>query len=958
MALLSSPVSSLVNGVSQQPATLRFPSQVEAQTNAYSSVSQGLTKRHPSKCLAAAIDSNASSTPFSSAFTHTINRDSTERYQIIAYKDGSTTNLKAFQMDGTELDIKLPGGAAVASSDLTYLGEKLDANGASTINTVPSDDLKAVTVVDHTWIVNTAKEPLMSASVTPARKNEAMIVFWKYNHAHNYKVRIEEKVFQWRSRTSNVPTTENEKNESKKAAQSQGWLAEKMYILLAGIDADSMAADHNFPTLGDSASTDEMDMHVVSTRVLATAAASKTPSGTGGELDSDSNNGGQGLNGNATTYVDGSETGSAAGNYDQWVVRQSGPILHIYREDGADFDISVVDDNGDDSLTVIKDSVQQLGDLPKKAPDGFEVEVVGDEEGGTDDNYYVRFGVDQTSSNDEAYRPDRQAKATADGNPAPAVAEDNEAFAEGVWTETIAPGIEYKFDDTTMPHKLIRKVGAEPSYTPYFEYAPSTWTDKIVGDDGTNSAPSFINSAAGEGNTIREIFFYNNRLGFLADDNVIFSESAEYDNFWRTTITQLLDSDPIDVGIAHTSVSKVNHAVPFSDSLFLFSDKSQFQLKADNNLTPTTTSIHYMSEFENSVTVRPVPTGKSMFFAQKKNAFSTIREYYQVIKDELMDALDVTAHVPSYIEGNVTKMAGSSHDNILAVLSDGEDSAGTIYIYKYLTGDKDKVQSSWSRYDLSPGAVIKDINWVDTDLMLLVQYQNSSTSSYELFLEKMTIEPGITDEDSSGTSIGFVCHLDRRVTEADCVSVVHADGETTFTLPYVRNEGDYHVLIRKSPTLELPVGSQLTVVNSSATTSNTIVVSGDHTTDEVFIGLKYEMSVELSKPYIKPQPGSPIYATGRYQLMYGHLLFNQTDYLRVEVTPAYRTTRTTIFNGGILGATSAVGGRGTTDGKLKFPIYSRNDQSTIKIINDTPMPSAILGLEYESSFNPRARRIG
>ena len=92
--------------------------------------------------------------------------------------------------------------------------------------------------------------------------------------------------------------------------------------------------------------------------------------------------------------------------------------------------------------------------------------------------------------------------------------------------------------------------------------------------------------------------------------------------------------------------------------------------------------------------------------------------------------------------------------------------------------------------------------------------------------------------------------------------------------------------------------------------------------------------------------------------MYGHLLVNQTDYLRVEVTPAYRTTRTTIFNGGILGATSAVGGRGTTDGKLKFPIYSRNDQSTIKIINDTPMPSAILGLEYESSFNPRARRIG
>ena len=67
---------------------------------------------------------------------------------------------------------------------------------------------------------------------------------------------------------------------------------------------------------------------------------------------------------------------------------------------------------------------------------------------------------------------------------------------------------------------------------------------------------------------------------------------------------------------------------------------------------------------------------------------------------------------------------------------------------------------------------------------------------------------------------------------------------------------------------------------------------------------------------------------------------------------------TTIFNGGLLGATSIVGGRGTTDGKLKFPIYSKNTEVEIKIINDTPLATAILGLEYESSFNPRARRIG
>ena len=92
--------------------------------------------------------------------------------------------------------------------------------------------------------------------------------------------------------------------------------------------------------------------------------------------------------------------------------------------------------------------------------------------------------------------------------------------------------------------------------------------------------------------------------------------------------------------------------------------------------------------------------------------------------------------------------------------------------------------------------------------------------------------------------------------------------------------------------------------------------------------------------------------------MYGHLIYHESDYFRVEVSPTYRTTRTTTFNGGILGATAAVGGRGTTSGHLKFPIYARHAQATITIINDTPLTSSIMGLEYEAQFNPRATRIG
>ena len=45
MALISGTIPSLINGVSQQPATLRLPTQGEVQENGLSHIARGLEKR-------------------------------------------------------------------------------------------------------------------------------------------------------------------------------------------------------------------------------------------------------------------------------------------------------------------------------------------------------------------------------------------------------------------------------------------------------------------------------------------------------------------------------------------------------------------------------------------------------------------------------------------------------------------------------------------------------------------------------------------------------------------------------------------------------------------------------------------------------------------------------------------------------------------------------------------------
>jgi len=79
MPLISEQLPNLMNGVSQQAVTMRMSSQGEAQLNALSSLVQGNVKRPPSLHSAKVSAGSASG-----SYIHTINRDATEQYVVLA----------------------------------------------------------------------------------------------------------------------------------------------------------------------------------------------------------------------------------------------------------------------------------------------------------------------------------------------------------------------------------------------------------------------------------------------------------------------------------------------------------------------------------------------------------------------------------------------------------------------------------------------------------------------------------------------------------------------------------------------------------------------------------------------------------------------------------------------------------------------------------------------------------
>ena len=564
--------------------------------------------------------------------------------------------------------------------------------------------------------------------------------------------------------------------------------------------------------------------------------------------------------------------------------------------------LRVLEGFGGRSMTAYVDEVQSFSDLPPDEISNRVVRIAGSVDSSLDDYYVIWNGE--------------------------------------VWRETAKQGSRLKLSEFGMPHLLVRKTNGN------FDFAPTSWGERAVGDNDTNTVPTFV------GRTINDIFLYRNRMGFLSDENIIFSEIGNFENFFRTSVVQLLDSDPIDIASTTSQVSVLQHAIPYANSLSVYSSRVQFQLADTDVLSPQTVSIDVSTYFDNSKVCKPINSGPNVFFAVDGDEFASVRELFLDSTNNTSDAVEVTIQIPRYIPSPIVKMTTSTKEDIMVSLSAADRTK--LFVYKWYYAGKEKIQSAWNVWEFNDGREIMTIEFLDEDLLMVYKLKG------KVYADTMDVSEG-----TEGILSNSQILLDSSVDSVDLpMSYDSGTDKTTITMPYdlpqfqeYDIEG-YETLAARYGYVLSGDGSDVNAI-MNVTGTRTIVADGDLTNRQFTLGVPYTFLYEYSRQYNRDGDEGGLVAVqdGRLQLRYFSVLYVNATRFDVTVSPDGRNDYNYLFNSRRLGdSTSLIGEYQQRTGEFRFPIFARSDKVKITITNDSPFGSIFSTTEWEGFYNGRTQR--
>lgn len=548
-------------------------------------------------------------------------------------------------------------------------------------------------------------------------------------------------------------------------------------------------------------------------------------------------------------------------------------------------------------------------------------------------------------------------------------------------------------DAVTMPYIIDKeKVRKENSIT----IEPAAWARAFSGDRESNKSPSFVDRS------VNDIFFYGSRLGLATDDTLVLSSIDAPTEFFRTTCSRVLTSDRVDILLDSSKIgfSAITSVASYDSKLMVNTSTSQSVLLVNSSFDLTTARLSEVSSYTLG-NHEPLPVNNGLYFALSNNNKTNVFNYI-TSGNSNYQALNLTKHIPTYIKGNIVRMAYA--DNLMILATDNDKK--NLYAQNAYSSGGELLQNSWHRWELPYD--IEYFTFIDNNLYVYMTAIDS-LDNVKTFVSRYDLTPQVVEESTEDAYIGWIPYLDIYTKDKTLVEdfsefigiddrygTIYDSVTTAYDSTRVDQEdlgtedGPYYSSV--SPVYYWKVeGNTNTLVFNDGTpiiTGNTSVeyldyggyryFRGEESEDsgfyevsrsaittsffyknDIVYGVPFKASVELSEiiPRIQNQDGSYTvmnYATLMLRRM--RLFLGNTGVFSVNIAFKDRQNYTVKYTGQPLGKI-LLGRNSVSDINFKFPINGKSDRVTITISTDSSSPFNLLSAEWQGRLTQRGRNI-
>lgn len=525
------------------------------------------------------------------------------------------------------------------------------------------------------------------------------------------------------------------------------------------------------------------------------------------------------------------------------------------------------------------------------------------------------------------------------------------------WVEWVEPGIPFQIDAATMPHtiEILPAEGLPGQFT--FKFDEETWADRRVGSTTSNEAPSFI------GRTINHITSAGDRLVLLSRRSISMSHVGRYNDFWRSTVTQVLDDNRIDVTAADTETTDLLWMQPVSGQYVVFSAQDQYVLDGQPALTPRTVSLKPVTRYSVSGDAPPVVIGPNVYFATKVGSFTHLREMFLQDDSVTLDASNVSSHVFKYVPDNIRSMTGHpSFDTVMLV----PRSSNEIFTYQFMWAGDEKVMSAWGRWQLAENVEVLSVNIinqyayvvykhivVEADPNLMIEEEGA------LYLGRFNLKQG--DSHPGFNSLVHLDHLHQLNPDFNSTQ-----NRTFFASKFpLIGDGSNIVLVKGEgwPESQGTARTLNTVVGLQTTDPFSFSLPGDWSQGDLWLGYSYTQKLRLSEQFYYENQRPVMNARCQIRNMQVH--FTDTTAMRIEVKSRGRDPFHLLVFPGLkqtytsrtLGDEYLVLNTPQEDtGVYDFPVLGKASDVTIDLINDTYLQANFQSAEWRGLVSRRMTR--